>query len=145
MTRKTEVTRGQRIRQIRGDLTQTMFADLLGIRQAMISRYEADKETPSPENLLRLANYAGRSMEWILTGNDSTDGPQSLKKPSKQAINRMSREEALDLATSIVEKSGHPFGKDFGKIMRACFKDMRLMEKVVSMFNFFQYEEKKKK
>ena len=63
-------TLGERIRSIRGVLTQVDFAEALGIKQAMISRYEAGKETPSPRILLRMAIYSGQSIEWFLTGKE---------------------------------------------------------------------------
>jgi len=67
---KVPKTIGKRIRHLRGDLTQVEFAENLGIKQAMVSRYEADKEVPSPRVLLKIAVYTGKSMEWILTGKE---------------------------------------------------------------------------
>ena len=48
--KKDPKTLGERIRYLRGDLTQSEFADILRIKQAMVSRYEADKETPPPKS-----------------------------------------------------------------------------------------------
>jgi transcriptional regulator with XRE-family HTH domain len=76
-------TLGQRIRYIRGDLTQVELAEAVGIRQAMVSRYEADKETPSPRVLLRMAIYSGKSIEWLLTGKELAE-LKGKKKPSKK-------------------------------------------------------------
>ena len=61
---------GERIRYLRGDMTQVELAEALNIRQAMVSRYEADKEVPSPRVLLNMAVYWGKSMEWLLTGKE---------------------------------------------------------------------------
>ena len=71
MKKKDAKTLGGRIRLLRGDLTQSEFADILSIKQAMVSRYEADKETPSPRVLLRIGRYSGRTIEWLLTGTDT--------------------------------------------------------------------------
>ena len=76
-------TLGQRIRKIRGELTQVELAEALGIRQAMISRYEADKEVPSPKVILEMAIYSGKSMEWLLTGKELSE-LRGRKKTSKR-------------------------------------------------------------
>lgn len=78
--KKVPKTLGQRIRFIRAGLTQVELADALGIRQAMISRYEADKEVPSPRVLLSMAVYSGKSMEWLLTGKELKDLRGKKKK-----------------------------------------------------------------
>lgn len=51
-------TLGQRIQRIRRDVrphgTQRQLAEVLGVRQSTVSRWEADKDTPSDEALERL-------------------------------------------------------------------------------------------
>ena len=42
------------IRSIRGDLSQAQFAELLGVEQATISRWETGKSNPSGPALLLL-------------------------------------------------------------------------------------------
>lgn len=60
---------GRRIRQIRGfDLTQQQFARMLGVGQAAVSKFEKGQSFPSVEILLRLREYSGRSIDWIVTG-----------------------------------------------------------------------------
>ncbi len=83
MKKKEPKSLGERVRMLRGDLTQSDFAEALNIKQAMISRYEADKETPSPRVLLRIAQYSGKSMEWLLTGKQ-TLGPRPGKVKRKK-------------------------------------------------------------
>jgi transcriptional regulator with XRE-family HTH domain len=62
---------GRRIREIRGfDLTQTEFGRKLGIGQTLLSRYELGQSAPTAEVLLRLKAYSGRSVDWILTGEE---------------------------------------------------------------------------
>lgn len=59
----------RRIREIRGfDLTQGEFAKILAISQAQLSKYELGQSTPTVEILLKLKNFSGRSIDWILTG-----------------------------------------------------------------------------
>jgi transcriptional regulator with XRE-family HTH domain len=60
---------GRRVREIRGfDLKQAEFAEILGISQTQLSKYERGKSVPMPEILLKLKRHSGRSVDWILTG-----------------------------------------------------------------------------
>jgi transcriptional regulator with XRE-family HTH domain len=62
---------GRRIRQIRGfDLTQAQFGKLIGIGQTQLSKYEKGQSTPTLEFLLRLKAYSGKSLDWIVTGEE---------------------------------------------------------------------------
>jgi transcriptional regulator with XRE-family HTH domain len=62
---------GRRIREIRGfDLTQIEFCDVLGISQKQLSKYELGRSAPTLEILLRLKDYSGRSVDWILVGRE---------------------------------------------------------------------------
>lgn len=62
---------GRRIRQIRGfDLTQREFSQKLGIGQTQLSKYEQGQSVPTVELLLRLRALSGKSIDWILTGEE---------------------------------------------------------------------------
>jgi transcriptional regulator with XRE-family HTH domain len=62
---------GRRIREIRGfDLTQSDFGKMLGITQAQLSKYELGQSAPTPDILLKLKTYSGKSIDWILTGEE---------------------------------------------------------------------------
>jgi transcriptional regulator with XRE-family HTH domain len=62
---------GRRIRELRGfDVTQQEFANLLGISQKYVSDMELGKAEIGAEILLRIAREYGKSMEWLLTGED---------------------------------------------------------------------------
>ena len=66
---------GRRIRKVRGKKTQTDFARTIGVRkQNYISRYEHGR-IPSPNLLVRIANYGRTSVDWLLTGKGK--GPRS--------------------------------------------------------------------
>jgi transcriptional regulator with XRE-family HTH domain len=63
---------GRRIREIRGfDLTQEQFGEILGIRQTTLSKYEKGQAAPTLEVLLRLRSHSGKSIDWIITGDES--------------------------------------------------------------------------
>jgi transcriptional regulator with XRE-family HTH domain len=59
---------GQRIRKLRGDVTQEEFAHSLGISQAQLSKYELGQSALPLGTLVKLAQKSGRTTDWILTG-----------------------------------------------------------------------------
>ncbi len=60
---------GRRVREIRGfDLKQTEFAEILGISQTQLSKYERGKSAPTPEILVKLKRHSRKTIDWILTG-----------------------------------------------------------------------------
>ena len=64
-------TVGRRIRELRGfDLTQEEFARRIGISQNYLSTMERGKVQIGSEILLRISREFGKSMEWLLTGEE---------------------------------------------------------------------------
>jgi len=62
---------GRRIRELRGfDLTQAEFAARVGISQTYLSHAERGKGEVGAEILLRIAREFGKTIEWLLTGED---------------------------------------------------------------------------
>jgi transcriptional regulator with XRE-family HTH domain len=62
---------GRRIRQIRGfDLTQGDFGRMLGIGQTQLSKYELGQSVPTLELLLKLKAHSGKSIDWIVSGEE---------------------------------------------------------------------------
>jgi DNA-binding XRE family transcriptional regulator len=58
--------------EIRGfDHTQREFGKLLGIGQTHLSKYEKGQSVPTLELLLRLKTHSGRSIDWIVTGEEA--------------------------------------------------------------------------
>jgi len=43
---------------------------MLGIGQTQLSKYELGQSVPTVEILLKLKSYSGRSIDWILTGEE---------------------------------------------------------------------------
>ena len=64
-------TVGRRIRELRGfDMTQEEFARLIGVSQNYLSTMERGNVQIGSEILLKMSREFGRSMEWLLTGED---------------------------------------------------------------------------
>ncbi len=65
---------GQRIRGIRGKLSQREFAGKIGVTQVEVSRYERGMRTPPVDILLKLSALGNVSVDYLLrgTGKDSS-------------------------------------------------------------------------
>jgi transcriptional regulator with XRE-family HTH domain len=63
---------GRRIRELRGfDLTQQQFATQIGISQNYLSYMERGKVEIGAEILLRIGREFGKTIEWLLTGQEA--------------------------------------------------------------------------
>lgn len=70
---------GRRVRELRGfDMTQQDFADRIAISQTYVSEVEHGRVEVGGEILLRIACEFGRTIEWLLTGEDRP-GPLGRK------------------------------------------------------------------
>jgi len=64
-------TVGRRIRELRGfDMTQEELALRVGISQNYLSTMERGNVQIGSEILLKMSREFGKSMEWLLTGED---------------------------------------------------------------------------
>jgi len=61
-------TIGNRIREIRGKLSQEEFGKQIGVKAPAISKYERGR-VPDVETLKKIANYGKVPVEWLLYGN----------------------------------------------------------------------------
>jgi transcriptional regulator with XRE-family HTH domain len=63
---------GHRIRELRGfDITQGEFAKAIGLSQGHLSHIERGEKEIGAEILLNIGRQFGRSIEWLLTGEDN--------------------------------------------------------------------------
>lgn len=56
------------IREKRGGLTQKEFAQILGVAQGTINKYENGSILPGEDVLKKIADYGGVTIEWLLHG-----------------------------------------------------------------------------
>jgi len=62
---------GQRIRQLRGfKMSQKEFSRRIGVSQGHLSYMERGEKEIGAEILLRISRTFGKSIEWLLTGED---------------------------------------------------------------------------
>jgi transcriptional regulator with XRE-family HTH domain len=63
---------GRRVRELRGfDMTQAEFAQRIGVSQSYLSAIERGGKEAGAEVLLRIARQYGRSMDWLVTGEET--------------------------------------------------------------------------
>ncbi len=62
---------GRRVRELRGfDLTQADIARRIGVSQSYLSAIELGRNEAGAEVLLAIGREFGRSIEWLLTGEE---------------------------------------------------------------------------
>ena len=84
---------GKRLRALREGirLTQVQMAQILGVQQSRINRFETGQSTPSPEVFLKYADYFDVSMDYLYCRTDEPRGklydykPQALKEKMEQS------------------------------------------------------------
>lgn len=63
---------GRRIRELRGfDMTQAEFAGRIGVVQSHLSGLERGEKEPCAAVLLAISREFGKSVDWLLTGEES--------------------------------------------------------------------------
>ena len=92
--RVTPASVGQRIKMVRGDLTQKEFARALGIKkQNYVSRYEKGR-IPTHDILVKIAEYGRVTVDWLLTGMKEGKelGFETRETPPPYGKSRVNRE-----------------------------------------------------
>lgn len=74
---------GARLRDSREGvmLTQVKMAEILGVQQSRVARYETGRSTPSPEVFLKYADYFNVSMDYLYCRTDNPHGIQYDYQP----------------------------------------------------------------
>ena len=66
----------KRLKELRESvgLSQNKLAQISGMKQSSINRYENGSATPSPENMVKLADYYDVSLDYIYGRTDNPQG-----------------------------------------------------------------------
>ncbi|MCD8366548.1 MAG: helix-turn-helix domain-containing protein [Clostridiales bacterium] len=83
---------GNRLRALRKGirLTQVKMAEIVGVQQSRINRYETGQSTPPPEVFIKYADYFNVSMDYLYCRTDNPKGklydyqPQLLKEKAEK-------------------------------------------------------------
>jgi transcriptional regulator with XRE-family HTH domain len=71
---------GERLRQLRGDLSQEEFAQKIGVPIKSYQRYEYGQYVPRPHTLTKIAEMCDTTTDWILTGNLNIDKARMMER-----------------------------------------------------------------
>jgi transcriptional regulator with XRE-family HTH domain len=69
---------GNRVREVRGSVSQAEFAKLFGLSQATISSIEAGRTEPNADFLCALVSHFQVDLNWLITGESS---PLGVREP----------------------------------------------------------------
>ncbi len=72
---------GERLRQVRGNLTQAAFAESLGFSQSYIADIEVGRTKPGIELLKAVCEKYGVTIDWLILGVESTLKHQASSAP----------------------------------------------------------------
>ena len=61
---------GERVRELRGDVSQDEFAPQLGITQGQLSKIERGQAEPSVAVLVKLRERFNKTLDWLILGRD---------------------------------------------------------------------------
>lgn len=110
----TQMSRlGERIRSVRGAISQTEFSNTFGINQNTLSRYERGERTPDAEFIALICERFGISPVWLLFGTGpmaASPGPQAQEpqaptsEPTPEPVDWRSRCARLEEKMEHVER-----------------------------------------
>ena len=91
---------GENIKECRGSMKQSEFAEKLGVNVTTVSRWENGQNTPNGEMIQKIANVLGVDTECLLKSSMPQIkelNERSLKEDKGMMIYRFSENEALEL------------------------------------------------
>ncbi|QTR51607.1 helix-turn-helix domain-containing protein [Candidatus Thiothrix anitrata] len=92
---------GLRLREVRGGMSQTEFAEQLGVAQMTVSNYETGKRIPDVGFLLEVLNKFDADPTWVISG---LQPPQRSDKANEKLRILKDLREAFDLTIANLEK-----------------------------------------
>ena len=89
---------GKRLRALREGirLTQVQMAQILGVQQSRINRFENGQSTPSPEVFLKYADYFDVSMDYLYCRTDEPRGKLYDYQPERLKSKNIQNQELRD-------------------------------------------------
>ena len=87
-----------RLNELRGNKTQAQIAQILGLPRETYRNYEVGNREPPLDTLLKIANYFGVSVDYLL-GRDEVPGVQM--KPAAESELTETEQELLSIYRSV--------------------------------------------
>ena len=75
---------GNRIKRVRGKLSQQAFSKQLNVGQTTVGRYERGERSPDAEFLLLLKNHFNISPNWLISGDGQMHDGETQCQSSKE-------------------------------------------------------------
>ncbi|MDU4959641.1 MAG: helix-turn-helix transcriptional regulator [Sporomusaceae bacterium] len=97
---------GNRIRKIRGTLTQKELAEKLGVDNTTIASWEAGRREPDVDSLIKIAKLAGVSLDWLTARNSwDLETEKEFNQPEWHELISLSVKHAItpDLLMPVVQ------------------------------------------
>jgi len=94
----------QKIREMRGSLTQTEFAQETGVNRALISQYESGDRKPSLCSLEKLADYGRVTVDYLLGRNNAPTHKLDKEEEKLISLYRKLAVETRAIIISLIEK-----------------------------------------
>lgn len=79
-------TIGQRLREVRGGMSQAEFAQILNMSQSSIANYETGKRVPDASLILDLMSAFGVDPVWLISGESQRLAPSGGSSFSKEEL-----------------------------------------------------------
>lgn len=73
----TPQTLGERLALLRGVITQSEFAETIGISQNSLCRYERNQRMPKASIINQVCKVTGASYEWLISGQGEMYAPET--------------------------------------------------------------------
>ena len=75
---------GERIRHVRGRISQEAFAGLLGISKGALGGYERGENCPNADVILTICNKCKINVSWLMSGVGSMHAPDGTGEEDRQ-------------------------------------------------------------
>ena len=110
---------GARVKQVRAEMSQRDFAELLGVAKGSVSQIEQGKAMPSGDFLVKIKAATGVDMNWLLTGMSSEPSTLNPRESALLDNYRNSSLEAQDTREKVALFAAQPAQELLIKLKKA--------------------------
>ncbi len=94
---------GERLRQLRGGISQLDFATKIGVNKELIGKYERGLNVPGGDILSRIHDATGVSLDWLISGKGNMLYNQPLSQ--RGSVNEVLLELVIQQVEQALEQS----------------------------------------
>lgn len=82
---------GFRLKQLRGEQSQSDFAQLIGVPFRTYQRYEAGETAPKRDVIEKISKLTGKSVDWIMTGESGLPADHATEQTAANGHDDITR------------------------------------------------------